>query len=562
VLKRPAFYTIPLLFGLILAGLGWLSWQVHSAYQVIARLVDRDARLVQLRAEIGGLEELRSVLSKAAASTGDEQYVSRYREVAAQLEQSVNQAMQLAEPEIRGRIKIQSHKSRIELEEMEKNALLLVENNQRDAANAMLGSPEYLRLKTRHEQGVKAGLKILDEYLAGVVASLAEERKQTVLATQLISAVALVLLVAVGFALYQQFLTAQGLNQSYRQLDILYRELQAAQSHLVQSEKMAALGQLAAGMAHEVNTPLGVIRASIGNLGAALQQAARQMPGLFQSLPPQLQADFMALLQAAEQDKPPLSAKERRELKRRLTTRLEEMGVADSDSAADTLADMGIAGDLKPFSGLLFHENSELALQTAYNLSIVQDNARTIERAVERAGKISFALKTYVHQDHVGQMNRAGITDGLDVVLTLYQHQLKQQSIEVIKKYQETPAVLGYPDELNQVWTNLLHNALYAMKQAGTLEIAVYPAAAERQVVVEITDSGHGIPPELQKKIFEPFFTTKPAGEGSGLGLDIVSKIIAKHQGHIECASRPGRTTFKVCLPVEPEGDNKKMDTA
>jgi signal transduction histidine kinase len=121
--------------------------------------------------------------------------------------------------------------------------------------------------------------------------------------------------------------------------------------------------------------------------------------------------------------------------------------------------------------------------------------------------------------------------------------------VEVIRHYAELPPVLCYPDELNQVWTNLIHNALQAMNYQGTLTIDV-TTTIDQQAKISITDSGSGIPEEIQSKIFEPFFTTKPPGEGSGLGLDIVKKIIEKHHGQIEVKSIPGQTIFTIYLPI------------
>jgi signal transduction histidine kinase len=141
----------------------------------------------------------------------------------------------------------------------------------------------------------------------------------------------------------------------------------------------------------------------------------------------------------------------------------------------------------------------------------------------------------------------ANLSEGIDTVLTLYQNQLKK-GIEVKRNYTELPPVLCYPDELNQVWTNLIHNALQAMDYRGTLTIEVMQQ--EQHTCISITDTGAGIPAEIKSKIFEPFFTTKPPGEGSGLGLDIVKKIIEKHQGKIEVESIPGQTKFTVSLPI------------
>lgn len=198
---------------------------------------------------------------------------------------------------------------------------------------------------------------------------------------------------------------------------------------------------------------------------------------------------------------------------------------------------------------LLQDKNNTFILEAAYNLLAQQTNSKTIVLAVERAAKIVFALKSYAHQDNSGQMSRGSVTAGIDLVLTIYQNLLKQ-GVEVIKNYEKVPEFLCYPEELNQVWTNLIHNAIQAMHNKGKLEITV--AELDRHVVVKITDSGCGILPEIQGRIFEPFFTTKPLGEGSGLGLDIVRKIINKHQGQIEVESVPGKTTFTVAIPIAP----------
>ena len=140
------------------------------------------------------------------------------------------------------------------------------------------------------------------------------------------------------------------------------------------------------------------------------------------------------------------------------------------------------------------------------------------------------------------------IKDSIETVLTLY-HNLIKHGVEVIRTYDDLPNISCYCDELNQVWTNIVHNALQAMNGKGKLEIQI--RNAEQFAEVRIIDSGSGIPENIKDKIFEPFFTTKPQGEGSGLGLDIVKKIIDKHNGQIEVESEPGRTCFIVRLPIE-----------
>lgn len=332
-------------------------------------------------------------------------------------------------------------------------------------------------------------------------------------------------------------------------------ELKQSQDQLIQSEKMAALGHLIAGVAHEINTPMGAIRASADNVSDALSEALKLLPGLFQRLPDVLQEDFFALVEKSLGKDTALSAREERKLRRKLTRILEEHEIEDADDAADTLTDMGIYDDVAPFLGLLRHSEGGLILRMAYDLSGLQRGTRNIITATERASKIVFALKSYARFDSGGESVPSDLSESIETVLTLY-HNLLKHGIEVVRNYEELPPVPCYPDELNQVWTNLAHNAIQAMESRGRLEIDV--RQRDEWAVVTVTDSGKGIPDEIKERIFEPFFTTKPAGEGSGLGLDIVKKIIDKHNGRIEVESEPGRTMFSVSLPVStsiPETD-------
>jgi signal transduction histidine kinase len=310
---------------------------------------------------------------------------------------------------------------------------------------------------------------------------------------------------------------------------------------------MAALGQLIAGVAHEVNNPVGAIRSSVVNISEFLSENLKQLPEFFQGLSTERQQDFFALLQKSTQQTPSLSSKEKRQCKRELQHQLELQSIENADRLASTLVNIGVYDDIQPFLPLLKDPDSENILKTAYQFATVQRSTITITAATEKATKIVSALKTYARYDHSGSKVQANIIEGIETVLILYHNQIKH-GVEVIRNYGESPSIWCYPDELNQVWTNLIHNALQAMNNKGTLTINVTRQAAN--LLVTITDNGKGIPPEIMPRIFEPFFTTKPPGEGSGLGLDIVRNIVAKHQGKIEVSSKPGKTIFTVSLPI------------
>ncbi len=365
------------------------------------------------------------------------------------------------------------------------------------------------------------------------------------------------------------------LTAANKELKNTLEHLQRTQAQLITSEKMAALGQFIAGVAHEINTPLGAIRASIDNISAALKEVLHHLPPLLQHLSSEHQKTFFNLVERALQHKKHLSSREERKLRRVLQKELENHNITDAETIADTLVDMGVYCDIAPFVILFQSEDGKMSLHAAYNLVLQQHHSQNIMIAVKRAAKIVFALKSYARYDASEEMTMAAIAEGFDVVLTLYHNQLKQ-GIELLKDYEDIPAIPCYPDELNQVWTNIIHNAIQSMEGKGILEIAIgrrqkaeggrqkaedgsaalrgggyqSPGSNPQYILVQVTDSGPGIPKEIQERIFEPFFTTKPSGEGSGLGLDICRKIIAKHQGRLNVESQPGKTTFSVWLPI------------
>lgn len=322
-------------------------------------------------------------------------------------------------------------------------------------------------------------------------------------------------------------------------------DLKTTQQELIQAEKMAALGQLIAGIAHEINTPLGAISSSANNISDALRQTWEQLPKLFQILTVEQQNNLFVLLdESLLQKNITLSIREKRAAKKVITAKLEEQNIENAIFFTNILINLGIYDDITTCLPLLQNSQSEFIFETAYKLSTLAKSNRTIKIASERAYKIIFALKNFARYDHTGNKLKFNLEEGIETVLTLYHNQIKHGT-ELVTEYANLPALEGYPDELNQVWTNLIHNALQAMDYKGTLNVTTFQK--DNSAVVTVTDSGKGIPEDIKDKIFTPFFTTKPPGEGSGLGLDIVRKIIDKHDGKIEIDTEIDKgTTFSI----------------
>jgi signal transduction histidine kinase len=337
-------------------------------------------------------------------------------------------------------------------------------------------------------------------------------------------------------------------------LEAAMSELQSAQNQVVLSEKMAALGQLVAGVAHEMNSPLGAIKASAVNMSDLLPSALRLIPELNQVLDDSQRALLSHLVETILAPREHLSSKEERKLRRQFAQELNDIGVQeDTDDMARRIVDAGFYGELANYMPLFTSGHGTAIADMLYSLGQLKLNLDNISLAADKTKKVVFALKSYTHTSEKHELTPTNLKEHIETVLVIYNNQLKY-GIEVESVYPEDlPLVMTYSDELSQVWTNIIQNAIQAMNGVGNLRIEV--THDEANAFVRIIDSGPGIPPDKIEKIFEPFFTTKSRGEGTGLGLDIVRKIVRKHYGEISVESVPGRTCFIVRLPFTGQGE-------
>jgi signal transduction histidine kinase len=319
------------------------------------------------------------------------------------------------------------------------------------------------------------------------------------------------------------------------------------QAQLVESEKMASLGLLVSNVAHEINTPIGAVKASGKNITDAIEHAVLSMPSLFRMLDQDTADRFVAMLTQHSGNGYVLNTREERLQIKALTAQLEPYDLENPRLKASILVQMGIRNLTDDYLPLLLHAESDRILATARSISTIINNSQNINYAVERVSKIVYALKAFSSASEDVEMVHARVHDGIENVLTQFQTHL-QESVTLVREFDLIPPLWCVQEDLKQAWNHLILNAMQAMNHVGTLTISI--RMIDNEAVVAFTDTGTGIPADIQGKIFDAFFTTRTSGEGSGLGLAIVQKIIDKHHGRITVHSEVGAgATLTVFLP-------------
>ena len=338
---------------------------------------------------------------------------------------------------------------------------------------------------------------------------------------------------------------------------ILATSVERAELHESVSQrhaKLISLGTMAAGLAHELNNPAAAIHRSATEAREALRVSSEKAAKLG-ALP--LDPDQRAVVaglpeEVANLPEPELDALERSDAEDEVAVWLEDRGVEDAWDVSPTLVGAGL--DVGWLDGLAERIPEEalggvlgwLAAQMAGD-----DLLQEIEDGSGRISDLVKAIKSYAHMDKAAS-KEVDVHAGLDSTLIMLGHKLKKGDVRIVRDYDKgLPKVCGHAGELNQVWTNLLDNAIDAVDGHGRIEIRT--SRENGRVLVEVTDDGPGIPDEVQGRMFEPFYTTKDVGKGTGLGLDISRRVVVEdHKGDIRVDSKPGETRFQVRLPIRP----------
>ncbi|MGA9074190.1 MAG: ATP-binding protein [Candidatus Sulfotelmatobacter sp.] len=317
-----------------------------------------------------------------------------------------------------------------------------------------------------------------------------------------------------------------------------------------QRDRLASLGKLSAGLAHELNNPASAAKRAASQLrqmltkirNASLELGKRDLSPAQKAEIEKLEASF------TQPDVVPPDPLTISDLEEQIDSLLRSHGQNDLWLLAAGLARRNIKPEVvESLFAILDGDTARAALVRIAASVEIASLVHEIESSTSRISDLVGAIKEYTHMDQAPVLN-VDVVRSLETTLTILNHKLKQ-GVAVQRDYQQLPLLVNsFGSELNQVWTNIIDNAIDAMHGKGELRVRTYQQ--DGCVVVEIADNGPGIPEEVQPHIFEPFFTTKGVGEGTGLGLDTVQRIVKKHRGNIQVTSKPGDTRFQVWLPL------------
>jgi signal transduction histidine kinase len=508
------------------------SYLIWQTYQNFARVIQQEFRLRSLSDRITYLDEVLTMSAQMNAATGDQTWEQRYRQSEPKLDAAIRESMQIAPETYSSADAKQTDLANQRLVIMENQSFRLVAQGQHNQALALLSSPNYQQEKQNYAEGVARRNQLIQQQLQASIADYQHSLfwSSFTLALGLLILIPIWILILrilrsylqeqttarIMLATSNQQLESQvqrrtfELEQKNTELQNAMQLLKSQQMQLIQAEKMSGLGQLMAGIAHEINNPVNFIHGNLDHLTVYTQ-------------------DLLELIQLYQ--------------------------------------------NYYPDSPKIQHR------MHAIDLNFLQEDVSKILQSLQlgttRIREIVLSMRTFSRMDEAGY-KITDIHQGIDSTLLILQHRLKardnQPEITVVKNYGILPEIECYPGQLNQVFMNILTNAIDAI-DASRLEVTqtdfcgrttvsqitittlVTQSAAGQpdSVIITIADNGCGIPEAIQAQIFDPFFTTKPVGQGTGLGMSISYQIIAdKHHGKLTCHSQPGvGTAFTILLPVQ-----------
>lgn len=322
----------------------------------------------------------------------------------------------------------------------------------------------------------------------------------------------------------------------------------------MQHEKVSALGNLAAGIAHELNNPAAAINRISTELDKKLKINLELTEKLLnQNISSMLIKKIQEIIRNNEvknSTKTKFTPLQRIEKEDEINEWLNKNGFNGSNEAAETFIEAGFSiDDLEKFHSNIDNESFSNVIDWLENLLSSELLIRDLEDASGRITKLVGAIKTHVHMDRSNDFHNTSIHNDIENTLTLLGYKIREKNISVKKIFcEDMPEIQAYSGELNQVWTNIIDNAIYALSHNG--ELLIETICNKKTVTVRIKDNGAGIPKEILSRIFDPFFTTKKVGEGTGIGLDIVQRVIRQHKGEVKVNSVPGKTEFIISLPI------------
>lgn len=349
-------------------------------------------------------------------------------------------------------------------------------------------------------------------------------------------------------------------NQSYALTQalvaVMTNRVRDFQQMRLMDEKLMALGKMSAGLAHELNNPAAAMIRSGRELHKHLAQTPERFKQLITMRVDESAVDTVnkVLFERIESrdDATDLNLMEREERNDELLDWLEERGINNGDEITDTLIDWNFReAHLEQIAAALPPEAVGPVLWWIETSLTTESLVDEIQTASSRISELVKSIKVYSHMDNEPSMEFTDVHFGLKSTLTILRFKFKKKGITLTKEWDnDLPHIKALAGELNQVWTNLIANALDALPERDGGEVTIRTYRRRDNLCIEIEDNGPGIPEDIQSRVFEPFFTTKGIGEGTGMGLDIVRRVLEHHGGNINVESEPGRTCFRVCFPL------------